>query len=973
MKLNRAILLVVFIAIPLASESAIVISNGTFYQDGRPVFYTGPFMYWEEDTQYDRRGAWSSDRRYAEVIDKTMCEDLGFNTWHPINFMSYFIMKKHYPSMLTKFTERGVEDYFGSAERVAKNVIGRMSDMPVMLEYSDMGLHLGFGARARKNLPADHFQKSKWWCDFFPLDPSYPKSMELYKTMFHDATKFVIDNGAKPFLYELVNEPFYNSFSPENITLFVSYLKKKHSIIDAANKAWGTSHASFDAAAASVESVQDNDRGLWYDWMYFQSELLAGYLREFKNTVLSADKRPVPKYFSLQPMHQVPVMAYNTAYNYTWSDFLDVIGVEYTGIHFSIGSKKSFDGKDMMEAGFGVGNRTMFTGAALARAYAKGRPVVDFEMRTCRYVNGVRVPSWEHDFETTLWHQAFAGHSGSIVYTWGHRGWEWKTYEEAKKSAQSAGYKEAYLLNPYNYPPEALLGLKRFREEMDRLADIVLPSTRVKADVGVLVIDHQTWQLKGREYEAYASAYESLRRMQMPFDFIIAEMTKAEELARYRVVICPAAEFAPASVRRMLLSYAGNGGVIIASPNAFTMNEYGRPLDPSEITGLAFEKASGVDSVVFPDGLADAVFTGRYAHAVSARAPKAEAFATWTSGGTAVYAHTIGKGKVYTPMFSSGDNTLAGAYAALLKTAGVKRSFAVFDGNVIDTGVTIDVIDRGDAILACIINWGAVSKTAALKMRVGNRAWHVCDGVSGDRYISAGDTWSAEDLASGITLTLPAQERVLILVSAKKRAWGGGVITDVSVRERTAQLIMKNNAYLASLEEKPKGNTASIPDPFPGDPVIAGPSLVGFEAVAFNVGTLTASVGTEDPCVITVPSDGKNQWGGVNIRGKNGRGLQLPDGVWRMVYEINFTGVDEFGKPLPPPGVQITAVTDTKQKNQARLMMPIDGDASTWQRMTHGEFTGPAEVREVLFQYGGKNPPQGILLRNIYFIKKNNP
>lgn len=969
MKLNHAVLLVMLTSLSLASESTII-SNSTFYQDGRPVFYTGPFMHWNEDVQIDRRGEWSSDRRYAEVIDKAMCDDLGFNTWHPVNFTSYFIMKEHYPALLEKRNEHGVDDYFNNAERVAKNVIKRMSDMPVMLDYSDMGLHLGFGARARKNLPADLFQKSKWWCDFFPLDPSNPKSMELYKTMFHDATKFIIDNGAKPFLYEIVNEPFYNSFSPENVSLFTAYLKKRYGSIDKANGTWGVSHASFETASASVEKMQDNDRGLWYDWMYFQSELLAGYLKEFKNTILSADKRPVQKYFTIQPMHQVPVMAYNTAFNYTWGDFLDVIGVEYTGIHFSIGAKKAFGGKDMMEAGFGVGNRTMFTGAALARAYAKGRPVVDFEMRTARYVNGVRVPSWERDYETTLWHQAFAGISGSIVYTWGHRGWEWKTYEEAKKSAQSASYKEGYLLNPYNYPEASLLGLKRFRGEMDRLADIVLPSTRVKADVGVLVIDHQTWQLKGREYEAYASAYESLRRMQMPFDFIVAEMTKPEELVRYRVIICPVAEFAPASVRRMLITYAENGGIIIASPHAFTMNEYGRQTDPSEIIGLTFEKDSGVDSVVFPDGLADPAFTGKYAHAASARSGKAKAFAAWSSGGTAVYAYDLGKGRVYTPMFSSGDNTLAGAYAPLLKAAGVKRSFAVFDGDMIDTGSTIDVIDRGDTILAMIINWGAVSKTAALKMRVGSRTWHVCDGVSGDAYTSSGDTWSADDIASGITLTLPAQERVLVLVSTKKRAWGRGTITEASVRERTAALAVKNNAYLASIEEKPKTNGPSIPDPSADDPIIAGVSLTGFDAVAFNVGTLTASVSADDPCVITVPSDGKNQWGGVNIRGKNGKGLLLPDGVWRMVYEINFTGVDEFGKPLPPPGLQINAVTDTKQKNQARLMMPIDGDPSTWQRMTHGEFNGPAEVKELVFQYGGKNPPHGVLLRNIYFTKK---
>ncbi|MFA7308163.1 MAG: beta-galactosidase trimerization domain-containing protein, partial [Hyphomicrobium sp.] len=776
------------------------IENGAFMRDGQYEFFTGPFCSWAENVSYDRRGPWSKNRAYGELIDRNIMADFGFNTYQPINFVTYFIMKKYYPEMLQK----DHQDYYSNAENIAAGVLKRMSPAPIFMDYSDIALYLGIGRKAKGVIPDAYFQKNGWWDNFFPFDPSYPQSMELYKTMYEEATKFVLDHGGNPVVYELLNEPFYNSFSPENMTLFKSWLKQKYITVGSANEIWGSSYSSFEDAAAKVETIQDNDPGLWYDWMYFQSELLAGYLKDFKGFILNVDNRKTPKYFTYQPQHQMPSMAYNTAFNYTFYDFMDVVGVEYTGLHLGMGTEHSFDGSNMMEAGYAARNDTFLFGAALAKAYSKGRPIVDFEMRCCRYENGKRVTSWDDDLESALWSQTMHGFSGSILYTWGSRGQEWKTYEEAKASALSAPYKEACLLNPYNYTEKALFGLRRFRDSIEKLKDIVMPCPRVVGKVGVLYLDHQSWQLAGRESTEYMYSQQSLRDIQMPFDFIVAEFCKNDQDIKYPLLICPELEYVSGETKAILKSYVKNGGTLVVFPGAFSHNEYGRPADGRDITGvemtpLAKEQAGEII-------LNNEKNIGLYAQKAAATPITAKAYALFKSGEPAIYVNTLGKGKVYSLLFSKGKENLGAVYDAICESENVQRDFFIAerDSGKLDNSVTLDVINRGDTQFLHAFNWTYCTKAGRLYARnLPAGPVYVYDAVTWKSILSPSgkETWTPEEVKDGIDILLPRQTRALYLISKKKSPYTDGQITEAEITALAEKESGADTAYLKELAE----------------------------------------------------------------------------------------------------------------------------------------------------------------------------
>ena len=57
------------------------------------------------------------------------------------------------------------------------------------------------------------------------------------------------------------------------------------------------------------------------------------------------------------------------------------------------------------------------------------------------------------------------------MYIWEKRSWEWSTFEQAKANVLSPSYKSSALLNPYNWPPDQLGGFGRFLKELERHQD----------------------------------------------------------------------------------------------------------------------------------------------------------------------------------------------------------------------------------------------------------------------------------------------------------------------------------------------------------------------------------------------------------------------------------------------------------------------------------------------------------------------
>ncbi|HBE01589.1 MAG TPA: hypothetical protein DC049_03825, partial [Spirochaetia bacterium] len=792
-------------------QAPIIIKNGSFYQNNAYIYFAGPLTGWNENSIADRRGSWSQHRMYAELLDREIIDDFGMNTFHPINFMSYFMMKKYYPAVMEKRGWGASDDYFRDAEKIAQAVIDRMKGMPILMDYSDIGLFLGFGCRAKKVLTDEYFQKNGWWDQFFPFDPSFPKSMELYKTMYYEGTKFIIDNGGNPFVYELANEAFYNSFSSENLKIFRDYLEKKYGTIEKANKAWAASYSSFTEPVLNMEKILDQQRGLWYDWMYFQSDLVANYFKKFKEFILKADKRAVPKYFTWQPMHQSSSMSYNNAFNSVVMDFFDVVGAEYCGPEFGQSADIISSTKDSMELGYTGGNSKYFLGAALAKAYSKGtKPIVDFEMRCVRHENGMRVTSHDEDIATSLWSELVNGFSASVVYGWDGRFWEWKTFEEAKKSVLSAKYKEACILNPYNYSENALYSIKRFRENITKLADIVMPRPRIPGKIAMLYLDHQSWQLMGREWQDYAYYFDALRKTQFPTDIVISEfIASADDLKRYNAVVCPVIEYCSEKTKNILKDYTEKGGLVIAAPNSFTHNEYGVKQNANDIIGLAFKKIENaeVDSLVIDPAFKKEYLIGTYLPEYAAMPSSASVFAGWNKSKTgAIYQNKIGSGKVYTLLFNKGGKSLIGIFDALFRANNIGRDFIIATpDNMLDTDTELNVFDRGSKKLFHMVNWSSVAKLSILYLKnIQVKEQYIYNAVNWELIKSSAgkNTWNTDDIKKGIPVFLPSQERVLVLMSETPyKNYEKGAVDLVSISKKADSAAQKDREYLQKLAE----------------------------------------------------------------------------------------------------------------------------------------------------------------------------
>ncbi len=800
-------------------QAPILIKSGSFHRNGKPVYFTGPFLSWHNPVKWaDRRGPWSQNRAYCDGMDREMLKEFGFNTWHPICFMSYFIMKKYYPQMLKKKWARyGTRDYFRDCEKLARNLISRMGSTPIMLEFSDI---VALESRMKGIVAPGVIQNNPWSYHFFPFEPATPRGFELYATMFRDGTRFVLENNGDPFLYELFNEPNYNGFCRENFSAWQEWLKRKYNgDIAAANQAWGTSYKTFAEPVAALPKKLDHNPGPWVDWMHFISSRLAGYIRQWAGVIREVDTRKKPVYFTWQPAHAVSSFNYRNAFNMTFCDFLDVMGTEYCTPRFGVdpGNMKS---DNINEVGFTAGNDTKFMAAKLVKAYARGRPIVDFEMHSARYANGIRIPSHSTDIETNLWFQVINGFAGSIMYAWSGRNWEWRTMAEAKQSVLSAHYKHHCLLNPYNYSENALMGLRRFREQVDRLAEIVLPRPRVRGVVGVLYLDHQSWLLKGIETRGYTSWQTGLRLQHVPHDFIVAEYLRhANDLAGYKAVFCPSIKFCAPRLKQILRDYVAAGGVLVAGPEAFSRTEYGRPANAADILGVKvslLNKAGRfIDTVIGHDNAE----LGSYRAICAGAMPAATAgvFATWKkTGRPAVYANAISRGMVYTLLFDCGKQTLRGIFAHILRTHKVKNrnDLLLPESEAVDTASTLDTIDRGNLRLHFIVNWSPVGHLSRLVMRdlAANDGWHVYDAITRKAFVpkTERETWTARELADGFKLFLPTQERVLVLVSQRPMPWARGRLTLQTIMEQARQQVKRDKAELARLARDSIANQKKI-------------------------------------------------------------------------------------------------------------------------------------------------------------------
>lgn len=539
------------------------IRNGTWYMDGKPVFWIGGWLHGNRTTDWpvkdpDRQGI--GHVAYTTPPSAGLFEKIGFNS----SQISHAPVQAGRALMGLPIS--GGKKGFEETEREDADFIRGFGDLQMVVDFA-----YGFAAEVPKADRAKLDQVTDWWHLFIPFCPEHPEGNRYYESYFLGGTRTLMRYGMNVFIYELFNESSYCCACPANVQAFALAMKRKYGTIAAANAQWGTDFDSFRDVA--VRTGFSDAAGAYYDWCIFMGDRYAELLRKYKATVRSVDRRK-NVYFTEQsagePPHR-PGIDYRKV-----AAALDVLTLEGG---WRYGWRKP-------EPPFGTEHS--FT-LDFYRALSKDvKPVMNNEHYCGRFENGVRVPSRREDFITSFWQETMHGVSGNFSYNWDKRSWEWKTPEAAREVIlRKNDYKSYSLLNPYAMPPEHLDAFQLFRNELEPYRERLLPMPRTKpATVAVLFSYPTLWRAKAawNENEAVRRTgdwYARILHAQIPvkivFDEDLASLGREIEW-----LVLPAASRCADETVDAMRRFVARGGRIAAAVDALEKTVWERMRKPEE-------------------------------------------------------------------------------------------------------------------------------------------------------------------------------------------------------------------------------------------------------------------------------------------------------------------------------------------------------------------------------------------------------
>ena len=436
----------------------------------------------------------------------------------------------------------------------------------------------GIAAFRSETVPAELKQVGAGWHGFVPLCPEHPDAWKLYESYWQDCARQIVEAGANAIIYEMFNEPAYNCRCAYNKREFATRMATKYESIEAADRVWRTSFASFDDVAGM--EAPDETPGLWCDWIKFIGDRYVEILATGKAAIKSVDGRE-PMYFLDQASIGHTYLRCNGIDPTKVNALMDIAGVE-GGVSF--GTTQWREAEDPMAQVLeikGIFSHQLYLD--MARAF--GKPVINTETYCGRFYQNVRFPSHREDILTELWEEMIHGACGSYFYNWGRRWWEWQDLAGAKRAAREIHYKAFSMLNPYAYPPDSLNGFKDFLRDMEIVGDELLGGPRIEGQVALLISQPTMRQVfrklsyteKGPYEDTIREWYAALIREQIPVDVVWEEQLATTDLSRYRAILAPGAEYAYRQTQAPLKRFTDGGGLLIATSGAFGRDEYGEP------------------------------------------------------------------------------------------------------------------------------------------------------------------------------------------------------------------------------------------------------------------------------------------------------------------------------------------------------------------------------------------------------------
>lgn len=504
------------------------------------------------------------------------------------------------------------------------------SGLPLYVDYTAAPWSHGALRYIEGQLPTkEAFTVPGYSYHWMPYSANTPEGRELWREMWECGVTFLKKFDAKPFVYELFNEPDYDDLSDFNKNLFAKKMRGKYNKISRLNDEWGTSYADF-AEIAKFKKYEENV-GLFIEWIKFMEDSFADLCKYGAKIIRAADGRPDAG-VCFQPIY----IDGNNVNIYKTNKNLNTICTPTGGGNYFL--------------------------ARYLKAMADGKPIFDGET----YMGHTR-----ESFRDIILTQYMRGFNASYLFKWSRRPNDpaWKQENGGVRLAEIFPY---MVLNPYSVKPNAILGLMDAKKAIMEVDEIFTPRERgIKSDVAV-IYSYPTNRLQrfGKpelQTDMEKNVADALEYSQFQYDVIFEEQFREGRQNRYKVLVAAGAASYKNTPKR-LGAFVENGGTLVLFYDAVTLDEYGKP-NAKNFSGIEFlaDKSAVSGDLKIGDN------TMKAFHFKSVKMPEEWAAIASIGDEPAIWEKQTGKGKMVFVNAKVAGTDLRVLMSEILKTAGVKK------------------------------------------------------------------------------------------------------------------------------------------------------------------------------------------------------------------------------------------------------------------------------------------------------------
>lgn len=665
-------------------------AHGNWCLDGSPRFLIGaqvPELYRsaiQPTGGYPREMAWI----YDEPLDYERAQRLGFDA------LGYFT------------TEDWVRDKFDPQHRTSSWPPDR-AFMSQFFKSARLPLYVDFTCAPwsngtlffSKKLPAEAKNtrgmegESTHWVPYAAL---HPEGRKVWREMFADGARHVVESGGKPLFYELFNEPSYDDPSEYNRAEFARRLEKEHGSIAALNKLWRTSYADF-AEVTRFKNRYDHP-ALFVAWSKFMEDVFVELCAFAKDTIREVD-----------PDARVCVQTLGGGYyrSLPWGNVnlhklhervCDVASTETrAGIEFPGTGQLAAPPARSIDVGYVAARFEGMVHRHFMRSISRGKPIHDGEHYIDNFAN----------VADSFWLQVARGGNGAFIFKWDKRAWDqnWgadKGPEGGRKMAELFPY---CVLNPYSVAPSRLAGIMQFKRELLAVEDIFAPRQNfAKADIAVLLSypSHRYGiATKNFTHDAFRSYAVALDFSHYALDVILEEQL-AERLGDYKMLVAAGVSAIAPGTGEKLRAWVEKGGRLVLALEAMQLDEYGNAQPQS---WLGFELGEVIANAPAAKLVTDL------------RAPwlpgEIEARAHRATKAPLIFQKKIGRGEVTFINAKMGDYAIASVLGGIAERAGLRRHSELTraDNGELEVNVEARKFRNGKLTGWVLYNWDRYAKT----------------------------------------------------------------------------------------------------------------------------------------------------------------------------------------------------------------------------------------------------------------------